>query len=271
MLRALVLLLAAAPCADALLAAPSHSPAASVLKFGLPLRVRGGNDSMAFWATLRHLISGSRRAGEEPSIAETVLDTVEALPPTTRSLLIANVCVYIAARLGLLGGNPAERYGFCAIDVLMDPARHWHKLLTGALLHLNHAHIVSNMAVLASVGSKLENRLGTQRMAALVALLVPVIGVTQLTLTVALNAAAAAVGVRDVEAENSTMRGSRGALHSATQIVRHQVSVNTVSIGFSGVLFALNALAMRILSGTSTMRYAEKSPTQRNLPFFRSN
>ena len=130
---------------------------------------------------------------------------------------------------------------------------------------------VSNMAVLASVGSKLEDRLGTQRMAALVALLVPIIGVTQLTLTVALNAAAAAVGVRDVEAENTTMRGSRGALHSATQIVRHQVSVNTVSIGFSGVLFALNALAMRILSGTSTMRYAEKSPTQRNLPFFRSN
>jgi membrane associated rhomboid family serine protease len=271
MLMALLLLLAAAPCADALLAAPSHSPAASVLKFGLPLRVRGGNDSMAFWATLRHLISGSRRAGEEPSVVETVLDTVEALPPTTRSLLIANVCVYIAARLGLLGGNPAERYGFCAIDVLMDPARHWHKLLTGALLHLNHAHIVSNMAVLASVGSKLENRLGTQRMAALVALLVPVIGVTQLTLTVALNAAAAAVGVHDIEGQNTTMRGSRGALHSATQIVRHQVSVNTVSIGFSGVLFALNALAMRILSGTSTMRYAEKSPTQRNLPFFRSN
>jgi hypothetical protein len=84
-------------------------------------------------------------------------------------------------------------------------------------------------------------------MAALVALLLPIIGVTELTLTVALNAAAAVVGVCD-----TTLRGSGGPLHRATQFVRDQVSVNTVAIGFSGVLFALNELEMRIFSDSST-------------------
>lgn len=251
---AAALLLAAAPRADAL-AARSPAAAVTLLRRQAPraMSLRGGHDD-AFWATLRHFISGRRRDGGEPSAASALLDSVEALPPATRALLVANVCVYIAARLGLLGSDPAERFGFCARDVLLDPARHWHKLGTGALLHLNHAHIASNMAVLSTVGSKLEDRLGSQRMAALVALLVPVVGLTQLTLTVALNAAAAAVGVRDVPAEKTAHWQSGGALGNATRIVRHQVSVNTISIGFSGVLFALNALAMHMLPGTSTMR-----------------
>jgi len=72
----------------------------------------------------------------------TAVEAVRALPPATRAVLLANVAVYLVAKLGLLGSDPAERFGFKACDVLASPARSWHKLLTGELLHLNHAHLV---------------------------------------------------------------------------------------------------------------------------------
>lgn len=77
-------------------------------------------------------------------------------------------------------------------------------------------------------------------------------GATQLSITVIANAAAAAVGVRDADAEDNLTdewrerqprEGNNGTL---ARILRHQVSVDTISIGFSGILFALNAIAMQV-------------------------
>lgn len=83
-------------------------------------------------------------------------------------------------------------------------------------------------------------------------------GAMQLSITIAANAAAAALGVRDADEEDATSdwrgRGGReGANGTLTRVLRHQVSVETISIGFSGILFALNAIAMRILSGKSAI------------------
>jgi membrane associated rhomboid family serine protease len=217
------------------------------------MRLRGGDRGPDdLWHTLRELLGRPAGDGEDPSVVSSVLDSMGALPPTTRTLLVTNVAVYLSARLGLLGSDPAERFGFRARDLLLGSVNEAHRLITGTFLHLNHAHILSNMMVLSSVGSKLESRLGSKRMAALVAFLIPVIGATQLTLTILLNAAAAMCGLRDVENEPSSVSAAR---HNSTltRVVRHQVSVNTISIGFSGVLFALNAFATRMLSGKSTI------------------
>ena len=101
------------------------------------------------------------------------------------------------------------------------------------------------MVVLSQIGGELERRLGARRMLGLIASLVPAVGLWQLTLTVVCNALAAACGVHDAHANS---RRSSALMRT----VRHQVSVNTISIGFSGVLFALHALATR--EGMSTMR-----------------
>ena len=155
-----MLLLAAAPCADALIAAPTQSQAASVLQLRPTpdvLRVRGGHDHGALQVGVLAMVMLSCAVvscAAETMMQEhrvSLLEVVQrvsllavAVPPATCTLLIANVCVHIDAHLGLLGDDPAERFGFRARDVLMDPAGHWHKLLTGALLHLDHAHIVTN-------------------------------------------------------------------------------------------------------------------------------
>ena len=101
------------------------------------------------------------------------------------------------------------------------------------------------MVVLSQIGGEMERRLGARRMLGLIAALVPAVGLWQLTLTVVCNALAAACGVHDAHA--SSRRSS-----ALMRTVRHQVSVKTISIGFSGVLFALHALATR--EGMSTMR-----------------
>ena len=87
----------------------------------------------------------------------------------------------------------------------------------------------------------------------------PHAGATQLSITVIANAAAAAVGVRDADAEDNLTdewRGrqpTEGTNGTLARILRHQVSVDTISIGFSGILFALNAIAMQVLSGKSAI------------------
>lgn len=101
------------------------------------------------------------------------------------------------------------------------------------------------MVVLSQIGGELERRLGARRMLGLIAALVPAVGLWQLTLTVVCNALAAACGVHDAHASS---RSSSALMRT----VRHQVSIKTISIGFSGVLFALHALATR--EGMSTMR-----------------
>jgi membrane associated rhomboid family serine protease len=226
------------------------------------MRLRGGDgrDSSAsnLWRTLRELVGNSGPA-DEPSLADIVIDSLESLPPTTRTLVVANVAIYLLARAGVLGTDPAERLGFRARDVLSNPRQHAHRLLTGAFLHLNHAHIASNMIVLASVGRQLESRLGSRQLAALIAFLVPVVGTAQLSITIICNMIASALGVRDAEHEEvrSDLWGSRqtdGGAGTLSRVLQHQVSVETISIGFSGVLFALNALAMRVLSGKSAVR-----------------
>jgi len=260
----LLFFVATAQCANVLYS-PSPASGLKVSKGGSILkarsapalgtmRLRGGNEDS--WRILRELMRGRQGHGE-PSIVDTVLDSMQALPPTTRTLLVANVAVYLLARLGLLGSNPAERFGFKARDILADPARNAHKMLTGTFLHLTPSHIASNMMVLSSVGSKLESRLGSRKMAVIVFFLVPIIGATQLTITLLLNAVAASVGVCDLERNetrgDSAEERTRSAEGALTRIVRHQVSVNTISIGFSGVLFALDALATRILSGKASI------------------
>ena len=138
------------------------------------MRLRGG-DGHDFWFTLRGLL-GRRGQTHEHSLSEMVLDSLEVLPPTTRSLVVANVIIYILARLGGFGSEPAKRFGFRARDVLAHPRGQAYRLATGAFLHLNHAHIASNMVVFASVGRQLESRLGSRRLAALIAMLVPLVG-----------------------------------------------------------------------------------------------
>ena len=140
------------------------------------MRLRGGNGDDNFWFTLRELLGSRRGQTDEPSLAGIVLDSLSILPPTTRALVVLNVAIYILARLGGFGSEPAERLGFRAKDVLAHPRGQAYKLLTAAFLHLNHAHIASNMVVLASVGRQLESRLGSRRLAALIAFLVPVVG-----------------------------------------------------------------------------------------------
>ena len=78
------------------------------------MRLRGGNDAEDnFWWTLREFL-GARRDAGEPTLASRVLESLAVLPPTTRTLLLANVGVYAMARLGVLGPDPAERFGFKA-------------------------------------------------------------------------------------------------------------------------------------------------------------
>ena len=232
-------------------------------RLGGAMRLRGGRDK--FWSTLRELLPEGD--AHRPALLASAWETLDTLPPTTRALVVANVAVFLAARVGLLGPTPAERFGFRARDVLAAPSREGHRLLSAAFLHLNRAHIVSNMLVLCGIGSKLEARLGSRRMAALVAILVPVVGAMQLTVTIVMNAMAALCGIRDVSRQpleyaraNATLPKPRR--QRLASLIRHQVSVNTISLGFSGVLFALNAVAARIISEPTMSVRLDQIPYQ---------
>ena len=232
-------------------------------RLGGAMRLRGGRDK--FWSTLRELLPEGD--AHRPALLASAWETLDTLPPTTRALVVANVAVFLAARVGLLGPSPAERFGFRARDVLAAPSREGHRLLSAAFLHLNRAHIVSNMLVLCGIGSKLESRLGSRRMAALVGLLVPVVGAMQLTVTIVMNAMAALCGIRDVSRQpleyaraNATLPKPRR--QRLASLIRHQVSVNTISLGFSGVLFALNAVAARIISEPTMSVRLDQIPYQ---------
>jgi hypothetical protein len=110
------------------------------------------NTTRAYDAFVKEDIPGSSKKELEDNLRarwaaliasmRTAVEAVRALPPATRAVLLANVAVYLVAKLGLLGSDPAERFGFKACDLLVSPERSWHKLLTGELLHLNHAHLV---------------------------------------------------------------------------------------------------------------------------------
>ena len=220
-------------------------------RLGGAMRLRGGRGGDNFWSTLRELLAEGD--AHRPALLVSAWETLDALPPTTRALVVANVAVFLAARVGLLGPTPAERFGFRARDVLAAPSREGHRLLSAAFLHLNRAHIVSNMLVLCGIGSKLESRLGSRRMAALVGFLVPVVGAMQLTVTIVMNAMAAVCGIRDVsrqplEYARANAMPPKPRRQRLASLIRHQVSVNTISLGFSGVLFALNAVAAQITS-----------------------
>ena len=232
-------------------------------RLGGAMRLRGGRDK--FWSTLRELLPEGD--AHRPALLASAWETLDTLPPTTRALVVANVAVFLAARVGLLGPSPAERFGFRARDVLAAPSREGHRLLSAAFLHLNRAHILSNMLVLCGIGSKLEARLGSRRMAALVAILVPVVGAMQLTVTIVMNAMAALCGIRDVSRQpleyaraNATLPKPRR--QRLASLIRHQVSVNTISLGFSGVLFALNAVAARIISEPTMSVRLDQIPYQ---------
>ena len=232
-------------------------------RLGGAMRLRGGRDK--FWSTLRELLPEGD--AHRPALLASAWETLDTLPPTTRALVVANVAVFLAARVGLLGPSPAERFGFRARDVLAAPSREGHRLLSAAFLHLNRAHILSNMLVLCGIGSKLEARLGSRRMAALVGFLVPVVGAMQLTVTIVMNAMAALCGIRDVSRQpleyaraNATLPKPRR--QRLASLIRHQVSVNTISLGFSGVLFALNAVAARIISEPTMSVRLDQIPYQ---------
>ena len=232
-------------------------------RLGGAMRLRGGRDK--FWSTLRELLPEGD--AHRPALLASAWETLDTLPPTTRALVVANVAVFLAARVGLLGPSPAERFGFRARDVLAAPSREGHRLLSAAFLHLNRAHILSNMLVLCGIGSKLEARLGSRRMAALVAILVPVVGAMQLTVTIVMNAMAALCGIRDVsrqplEYARANAMPPKPRRQRLASLIRHQVSVNTISLGFSGVLFALNAVAARIISEPTMSVRLDQIPYQ---------
>lgn len=125
--------------------------------------------------------------------------------------------------------------------MLHSPRKNGHRMLSSHFLHASHAHIVGNMLVLLAVGGKLEEYLGSTGLARLMAVLVPVVGVAHVTVTIVLNVAANMLGFGKP--------GSRffDAGGWVSEFVIKQTSFSTISVGFSAVLFAMNALAASVL------------------------
>lgn len=136
-----------------------------------------------------------------------------------------------------------------AKSILQDP-RQIYRIVTASFLHLSHAHICSNMLFLASIGSKIEKCVGSLRFAVLVCFLVVSVGVYEISVLLFLNAVAAMLGIQDVATNQSDIERS-----PFETIARQQVSVGQFSLGFSGVLFALDVVGTQILDGSSMLEF----------------
>mmetsp|Transcript_31493 Transcript_31493/g.100785 ORF Transcript_31493/g.100785 Transcript_31493/m.100785 type:complete len:554 (+) Transcript_31493:181-1842(+) len=214
------------------------------------MSLRGGNDERDVLQMLRDLLS--RREGSGPSLQDLIMEAMQRLRPTTRALLIINVLCYLFAKVGLLGKDPAASLGISPDRILLYPMREGHRLLTGIFLHLNHAHLVSNMLALAALGNKVEDRIGSFKFALLVSLLIPSVGLAHVSTTVLLNAVGSLLGFKDTRQVQLGGFLPRASVHQVVRrLVMHQISLTTVSIGFSGILFALNAIGTEMFAGGS--------------------
>eukprot|EP00960_Hanusia_phi_P002729 80829-Hanusia_phi.AAC.2 len=214
------------------------------------MSLRGGSDGQDVIEVLRDLLS--RREGSGPSLQDLVMEAMQKLKPTTRLLLLLNVLLYVMARIGLLGKDPAETYGISSERIVLRPKMEGYRLLTGIFLHLNHAHLVSNMLALAALGNKVEDRIGSSKFALLISVLIPSVGLVHVSTNILFNALGSLLGFRDTRQEHLRSFSQHVGIRAVIQrIVMHQISMRTISIGFSGILFALNAIGTEMFSGGS--------------------
>lgn len=104
--------------------------------------------------------------------------------PVTRSLIIANLAVFIAValaigidRAGLMGGLiPGRLSGAVVLTGALPPAA---TIVSSAFLHAGPLHLAMNMLFLAWVGRLLEPPLGAERFAGLYALALVAAAATQ--------------------------------------------------------------------------------------------
>eukprot|EP00961_Rhodomonas_salina_P104368 1404687-Rhodomonas_salina.7 len=89
--------------------APSH----------LCLRGGGGIPNDDRGTSLNDLLG--RRNPDEPSVLDLMLDSFGRFPPSTAFFLVMNCVVYLGARLGILGKDPAIRLGMRADRLLLAP------------------------------------------------------------------------------------------------------------------------------------------------------
>lgn len=190
------------------------------------MRLRGGNPDSE---KLRDLL----RKKEDGTSLLDLLTLALSVRPVTRILLLTNLASYIASSLGWMGADPVGNLGFRSDKVLESPMHSWHRILSSHWLHASHAHLVGNMLVLLAVGGKLEEHLGSSGLARLVFTLLPVVGITQVSLTIAFNSLLRLIGFGKLDMGNQTW------FHD---LVRQQANFGTTSVGFSAVLFALNSV-----------------------------
>lgn len=131
------------------------------------------------------------------------------------------------------------------------------------------------MASLALTGSKIERHLGSFRFAMILVFLVCAISIIDVPVTIIFNAAASVVGIQDVLAVNTDEevpdpREVKSVSEEVINLIRGQVSVSTSSIGFSGVLFALDVISNAILHHGSTFQiYLPFKITEKQWNYFR--
>jgi membrane associated rhomboid family serine protease len=123
--------------------------------------------------------------------------------------------------------------------------RQGYRMVSAPWLHASYAHLAGNLVVLLALGNKLERQLGSVPFAALVAALIPIVGTMHVSATVVVNFLARKFGTFVSNMGVSNML--RGYFHDAytflQDIVDRQTGMDTTSIGFSGLLFALNTIS----------------------------